>query len=138
MPHVPKKGVKRPPGPHPYKASFRHESWCIDGRQVDVRLAGEQWWSLVSLEGYSRPSLAGTLAPTEATWSALMVLYTACWRDGVPEILVSDRGGAYTANAFDAVCTRLRIQHEPIESTKGESDMNLVETHFNIQRRLYD
>jgi hypothetical protein len=29
-------------------------------------------------------------------------------------------------------------RHEPIESTKGESYKNLVETHFNIQRRLYD
>jgi transposase InsO family protein len=138
IPHVPKKGVKRTPGPHPYKASYRHEYWFIDGRQLDVRVAGEKWWSLVILEGYSRTILAGILAPTEATWSALMVLYTACLRYGVPETLVSDSGGAYTSNEFEAVCTRLRIQHEPIESTKGESYMNLVETHFNIQRRLYD
>jgi hypothetical protein len=51
---------------------------------------------------------------------------------------VSDSGGAYTSNEFEAVCTRLQIHHEPIESTKGESYKNLVETHFNIQRRLYD
>jgi transposase InsO family protein len=138
IPHVPKRGVKRVPGVHPYKAASRHQYWFIDGRQLDVRVAGEKWWSLVVLEGYSRTILAGALAPTEATWSALMVLYTACLRSGVPETLVSDSGGAYTSNEFEAVCTRLHIQHEPIESTKGESYKNLVETHFNIQRRLYD
>jgi hypothetical protein len=36
------------------------------------------------------------------------------------------------------VCARLRIQHETIESTKGESYQNLMETHFNIQQRLHD
>ena len=138
IPHVPKRGVKRTPGLHPYKASSRHQYWFIDGRQLDVRVAGEKWWSLVVLEGYSRTILAGTLAPTEATWGALMVLYTACLRYGAPETLVSDSGGAYTSNEFEAVCTRLQIRHEPIESTKGESYKNLVETHFNIQRRLYD
>jgi hypothetical protein len=51
---------------------------------------------------------------------------------------VSDSGGAYTSADFEAVCTRLQIQHETIVSTKGESDQNLMETHFNIQRRLYD
>jgi transposase InsO family protein len=65
-----------------------------------------QWWSLVILEGYSRTILAGAIAPTEATWVALMVLYTACVRYGAPETLVSDRGGAYTSNDFEAVCAR--------------------------------
>ena len=138
IPHVPKKEVKRTPGAHPYKASSHHQYWCIDGRQLAVRVEGAKWWSLVVLEGYSRTILAGAMAPTEAMWSALMVLYTACVRYGVPDTLISDSGGAYTSNEFEAVCTRLQIRHEPIESTKGESYMNLVETHFNIQRRLYD
>jgi hypothetical protein len=52
--------------------------------------------------------------------------------------LVSDSGGAYTSNDFEAVCTRLQIQHKTIESTKGESYQNLMEPQFTIQRRLYD
>ena len=36
------------------------------------------------------------------------------------------------------MCRRLQIHHEPIVSTQGESYKNLMETHFNIQRRLYD
>jgi transposase InsO family protein len=82
--------------------------------------------------------LAGAIAPTEASWAALMVLYTACVRYGAPETLISDSGGAYISNEFEAVCERLQIHHEPIVSTQGESYKNLMETHFNIQRRLYD
>jgi hypothetical protein len=82
--------------------------------------------------------LAGTLAPTEATWAALMVLYTACVQYGAPTYLVSDSGGAYTSDAFEAVCGRLEIDHKTIVSTQGESYLNWIETHFNIQRRLYD
>jgi hypothetical protein len=92
----------------------------------------------VVLEGCSRTILAGALAPTEATWATLMVLYTACRCYGVPDTLISDSDGAYTSNEFEAVCARLQLSHETIESTKGESYQNLVETHFNIQRRLYD
>jgi len=32
----------------------------------------------------------------------------------------------------------LQIDHKPMESTKGESYLNGMETHFNVQRRLYD
>jgi hypothetical protein len=52
--------------------------------------------------------------------------------------LLSDSGGAFTSNAFAAVCKRLPIHHEPIKSTQGASDTNLIETHCNMQRRLYD
>ena len=52
---------------------------------MDFALEGRRWWSLVVLEGYSRTILAGAIAPTEATWVALMVLYTACVRYGAPE-----------------------------------------------------
>ena len=90
------------------------------------------------LDGYSRTILAGAMAPSEATWAALLVLYTACLRYGAPETLISDSGGAFTSDAFEAVCRRLEIQHEPIVSTHGESYKNLMETHFNIQRRLFD
>ena len=138
IPHVPTPGVKPTPGPHPYKASHRQQYWFIDGRRMDFALEGVRWWSLIILEGYSRTMLAGMIAPTEATWVALMVLYTACLRYGAPVYLVSDSGGAYTSADFEAVCTRLQIQHETIVSTQGESYQNLMETHFNIQRRLYD
>jgi Integrase core domain len=105
---------------------------------MDFTLDGVKWWSLIMLDGYSRTMLAGAVAPAEASWGALMVLYTACLHYGVPETLISDSGGAFTSNAFEAVLTRLQIHHETIESTKGESYLNWMETHFNVQRRLYD
>ena len=69
---------------------------------------------------------------------ALTVLYTACLRYGVPQHVISDSGGAFISEAFEGVCTRLGIDHQTIVSTEGQSYMNLMETHFNIQRRLYD
>jgi transposase InsO family protein len=138
IPHVRKTGPKPTPQPHPYKARHPHEFWFIDGRMMDFALEGVRWWSLIILDGYSRTMLAGAVAPSEASWSALMVLYTACLHYGAPETLISDSGGAFTSAAFEAVLTRLQIRHETIESTKGESYLNWMETHFNIQRRLYD
>ena len=138
IPHVRKKGPKPPPQPHPYKARYPHEFWFIDGRMMDFALEGVRWWSLIILDGYSRAMLAGAVAPVEASWVALLVLYTACLRYGTPETLISDSGGAFTSNEFEAVCDRLQMHHEPIESTKGESYLNWMETHFNVQRRLYD
>jgi Integrase core domain/Homeodomain-like domain len=138
IPHVAKPGPKPTPQPHPYKAQHRHEYWFIDGRQMDFALDGVKWWSILILEGYSRTILAGAIAPTEATWAALMVLYTACLRYGAPTYLVSDSGGAYTSDAFEAVCGRLEIDHKTIVSTQGQSYLNWIETHFDIQRRLYD
>jgi transposase InsO family protein len=138
IPHVTTPAPQPAPQPHPYKAQHRHEYWFIDGRQMDFALDGVKWWSILILEGSSRTILAGAMAPTEATWAALMVLYTACVRYGAPTSLVSDSGGAYTSDAFEAVCTRLEIDHKTIVSTQGQSYLNWIETHFDIQRRLYD
>jgi transposase len=120
IPHVRRRGPKPPPQPHPYKAHHPHECWFIDGRMMDFALEGVCWWSLIILDGYSRTMLAGVVAPAEASWGALMVLYTACLHYGVPQTLISDSSGAFTSRAFKAVLARLQIQHETIESTKGE------------------
>jgi transposase InsO family protein len=126
------------PQPHPFKATAAHEYWFIDGRMMDFALEGHRWGSLIILDGYSRTMLAGAVAPSEASWVALTVLYTACLRYGVPQHVISDSGGAFISEAFAGVCTRLGIDHKTIVSTEGQSYMNLMETHFNIQRRLYD
>jgi len=138
IPHVGRKRMQTEPQSHPFKASVAHEYWFIDGRMMDFALDGVKWWSLIVLDGYSRTMLAGAVAPTEASWVALTVLYSACLRYGAPEHLISDSGGASISEDFEAVCTRLAIDHQTIISTQGESSMNLMETHFNIQRRLYD
>ena len=130
--------VPHPPQPHPFKATAAHEYWFIDGRMMDFALQGHRWWSVIILDGYSRTMLAGAVAPSEASWVALTVLYTACQRYGLPVHLISDSGGAFTSDAFEGVCPRLGIDHHPMISTAGHSSMNLMETHCNIQRRLSD
>jgi transposase InsO family protein len=105
---------------------------------MDLAIDGGKWGSLIILDGSSRTMLAGAVAPTEASCVALMVLYTACLRYGGPKTILSDRGGAYISEAFEAVCDRLAIHHEPIVSKHGDSYKNLMATHCNVQRRLYD
>src|SRR5262249_13813777 len=138
IPHVARQRQKKPPPPHPYKASYPHQYWFMDGRQMDFALNGVKWWSLILLDGYSRAMLAGAVAPSKASWGTLMVLYTACLRYGAPDYLISDSGGAFTSHEVQAVLKRLQIAPNPIVSTQGESYKNLMETHFNVQRRLYD
>jgi transposase InsO family protein len=132
--HAPK-AVPQPP---PFKARVAHEYWFIDGRMMDFALEGHRWWSLIILDGYARTRLAGAVAPSEASGVALTVLYTACQRYGVPVHLISHSGGAFISDAFAGVCSRLDMDHQTIVSTQGQSYMNLMETHLNIQRRLYD
>jgi transposase InsO family protein len=138
IPHGRPTAPKKDPHPHPFKAQRPHQYWFIDGRIMDFAFDGVKWWSLIILDGYSRTMLAGAVAPTEASWVAMTVLYSACLRYGAPEHLISDSGGAYISEDFEAVCTRLEIAHQTIVSTQGESYKNLMETHFNIQRRLFD
>ena len=138
IPHVARHRRKKPSQPHPYKAAYPHQYWFIDGRQMDCALDGVTWWSRIVLDGYSRTMRAGAVAPVEASWVTLMVLYPACLRYGVPAHLISDSGGAFTSHDVTAVLQRLHIAPNPLLSTQGESYKNLMETHFNIQRRLYD
>jgi transposase InsO family protein len=138
IPHVSKKRRRKASQSHPFKATFAHEYWFVDGRMMDFEIDGVRWWSLIVLDGYSRTMLAGAVAPSEASWVALTVLFTACRRYGTPHHLISDKGGAYISDVFEGVCVRLGIDHQTITGKDGESYKNLMETHFNIQRRLYD
>lgn len=138
IPHVSQQRRKQEPQPHPFKALLAHEYWFIDGRMMDFAIDGVRWWSIIVLDGYSRTMLAGAVSASEASWIALTVLFTACQRYGAPQYLISDKGSAYIANVVEAVCTRLDIDHRTITGKDGESYRNLMETHFNIQRRLYD
>ena len=64
---------------------------------------------------------AGTLAPVEASWAALMVLYTACLRYGAPTALISDSGGAYISNAFEAVLIASTLTTRPLSVAKAKA-----------------
>ena len=106
IPPVRRTRDKPAPQPHPYKGQSPHDVWFIDGRMMDFKLHGVQWWSMVILEGYSRTMLAAAVASSEASGVALLVRYTACRRYGAPPRMISDSGGAYISNEFEAVCAR--------------------------------
>jgi putative transposase len=55
---------------------------------------------------------------------------------GTPGGIVSDSGGAFVSADYERTCHRLGIVVHHIES--GQSWQNLIETHFNIQRRMAD
>lgn len=76
---------KTTPGSHPVTATAAHAYRFIDGRIMDFPWAGTPWWSRIVLDGDARMMLAGVAAPVEATWGALLVLHTACLRDGAPQ-----------------------------------------------------
>jgi transposase InsO family protein len=138
IPHGRRQAPHKEPAPHPYNATAPHEVWLIDGRKMALAVEGVKWWSLIVLDGYSRPRLAGAVAPAEASGVALMVLYAACLRDGTPATLVSASGGAFTSHDFEAVCHRVPMHHEPLERTQGESSLHGMETPFKVQRRVDD
>src|SRR5256885_255083 len=115
--HRPTQDAPKDPKPHPYRATAPHEFWFIDGRKMDFAIEGVKWWSLIILDGYSRTMLAGAVAPTEASWVALMVLYTACLRYGGPKTIISDSRGASISQAVSTVCDPVSRSPKPISST---------------------
>jgi transposase len=50
--------AKKPPQPHPYKATRPHQYWFIDGREMDFALEGVKWWRLWLLEAIRKYGLA--------------------------------------------------------------------------------
>jgi hypothetical protein len=138
IPPVAATPATQPPGPHPDTAPSAHHAWCSDGRMMDGAGAGGQWWSLRIRAGSSRPRCAGAMAPAEASGAALPVLSTAGRRSGVPQALMSERGGASLAPAFDAVGTRLELDHQTSIRTQGARDLKVMETQCHMQRRLDD
>jgi Winged helix-turn helix len=96
IPHVPKKGVKPAPGPHPYKASHRQQYWFIDGRRMDVAIDGVHWWSLIILRGVFADHAGRRHGPDGSDLGGPHgALYgvPALWRPGAPR--VRQRGGLY-------------------------------------------
>jgi hypothetical protein len=66
----------------------------------------------------------------------LQLLHAAFGDFGVPWGIVSDNASVFTAGAFMRVLEGLGIEPCPIES--GQPWENLIETQFNVQRRLAD
>jgi hypothetical protein len=126
---------KKPPRVHPFRSKTWHQFWFIDHRYL-VKIDGIQYYSLCILEGYSRAFLAGVVLATQSRGPVLKLLHETVALWGAPSSIVSDRGGAFVSLDYQRTCTRLGIEVHYIEA--HQSWQNMIETHFNIQRRLGD
>lgn len=123
------------PAELPYNPSYCHQYWFIDIRYL-VKLDGKWVYSICIIEGVSRAILAGMASYYQDEVAILQLLHAALGDYGLPWGLVSDNGTVFTAEAFLRVLEGLDIQPCPIEP--GQAWQNLIETQFNIQRRLAD
>ena len=119
----------------PYKPLFHHQYWFIDIRYL-VKHDGQWVYSICIIEGVSRTILAGMSSRHQDEIAILQLLHAAFGDYGLPWGIVSDNASVFTADAFLDVLDGLEIQPCPIE--KRQSWQSLIETQFNIQRRLAD
>lgn len=127
--------VDKEPAELPYKPLYCHQYWFIDIRYL-VRFDGEWVYSICIIEGVSRTILAGMASRHQDELAILQLLHAAFGDYGLPWGIVSDNGSVFTAEAFMRVLEELDIQPCPIES--GQAWQNLIESQFNVQRRLAD
>ena len=64
----------------------------------------------------------------------LIVLYAAIEQFGAPQRLITDNGGVFRVKQLLAICEALDIEKEYIHTR--QSWENLVETNFNVMRRM--
>jgi transposase len=125
------------PKPHPYKATRRHQYWTVDIRYIDAPLVSSKPVYVISLlENFSRAILASKISPTQDLWAYLEVLHSAIRDYGIPEVLVSDSGAVFRAKQAQLIYRLLGITKEEI--AKRQPWQSLIETQFNIQRRMTD
>jgi transposase InsO family protein len=123
------------PAELPYKPLYCHQYWFIDIRYL-VRFEDKWVYSICIIEGVSRTILAGMASRHQDELAILQLLHAAFGDYGLPWGIVSDNGSVFTAEAFLRVLDGLDIQPCPIES--GQAWQNLIESQFNVQRRLAD
>ena len=93
-------------------------------------------YSICVIEGVSRTILAGMASRYQDELAILQLLHAFFGDFGLPWGIVSDNASVFTADSFMRVLDGLGIEPCPIES--GQSWQNLIETQFNVQRRLAD
>jgi putative transposase len=125
------------PKPHPFKAASRHERWCLDIRYIEKHRIPEikgSFYVITVMDAFSRAILSSDIFQSQDLACVLIVLYEAREQFGAPQRLITDNGGVFRAKQLLAICEALDIEKEYIHPR--ETRENLVETHFNVMRRL--
>lgn len=131
-------GAERERKKMPFAAHFKQEIWSVDIRYIEEHNLGfpEPVYLISVLENYSRACLASKISATQNGWDYLEVLFAALSRFGAPSMIVSDGGGQFRSNQAMDVYAALGIRKEQIE--KRQAWQNLIESHFNIVRKMAD
>lgn len=132
------KPEKKPKEPKslPFSPQMRHQYWFCDTRYIDNDHLGYRVYCITVLEGFSRLVLYSALSRSQTSLDFLRVLHSAVRQYGAPEQLLSDSGGQFLSNAAKRVYGELGIVKREIE--KRQAWENLLETQFNVQRRMAD
>jgi putative transposase len=127
----------RPKKEFPFPSERRHQYWFVDIRYLDMHtLGGGMIYCISILEGYSRAILASVVTRRQNFEEYVAVLYAAVRKHGCPEALVSDHGGVFRDHRAMQIYSALGIEKKEIE--KRQSWQNLIESAFNVQRRMGD
>jgi putative transposase len=125
------------PKPHPFHATSRHERWCLDIRYLEKHRIPEikgPFYVITVMDAFSRAILSSAIFQRQDLACVLIVLYAAVERFGAPKALITDNGAVFRAKQLLAICEALEIEKEYIHPR--QSWENLVETHFNVMRRM--
>jgi len=124
----------------PFAATRRHQTWAVDVRYLEDgkihHLGGGHVYVITVLDCYSRAILASALSRTQDLTAYLMVLFAAIRQHGSPEVLVSDSGGIFRAKQARRIYAALGI--EKVQIDKKQAWQNLIETQWNVMRRMAD
>jgi|GEM_PF-5430326 len=137
-------GLKMPqrelhePRPHPFRAEYRHHIWSVDLRYIEKHRLGDPKpvYIISILDNFSRAILASGISRTQNLTDYLIVLFAAIRQHGAPTMLVSDNGSIFKAKQAQKIYASLGIQKEHIQ--KRQAWQNLIESQFNLMRRLAD
>jgi transposase len=135
IPHSKKKDKKKKE--MPFKGERRHQYWSVDVRYIEEHLLGGGYIYVITiLENYSRAVLASAISRSQDLKAYLMVLHAAVRTHGSPEMLVSDSGAIFLAKQAKEIYEALGIEKKQI--AKRQPWQDLIETQFNVQRRMAD
>lgn len=134
--HPPQRDTHKPK-PHPFKATSRHERWCLDIRYIEKHRIAEikgPFDVITVMDAFSRAILSSGIFQGQDLACVLIVLYAAVEGFGAPRCLITDNGAVFRAKQLLAICEAWEIEKEYIHPR--QSWENLVETHFHVMRRM--
>ncbi len=133
----PKPDAPHKPKSHPFKATYRHERWCLDIRYLEKHRIPEikgSFYVITVMDAFSRAILSSDIFQSQDLVCVLIVLYAAVEQFGSPRYLITDNGGVFRAKHLLAICEALGIEKEYIHPR--QSWENLVETHLYVMWNL--